>query len=306
MDIHKIAVGLDFSDESDEALAQATRLAAHADAELLLIHVGNVALPAPPSFLPTVREWEHYIQWEAEQDQKKLRKAMSRLSALGLSASSLVVEGEPAETLAETAEQSHADLLVIGTHGSGRAHYFLLGSIAQRVVRLSSSHVLVCRRGSIVEGGPTRILLATDFSEHAEDALRLALRLVAKGGRIDIVHFWNVPAFSSSMIGSEGDSASLAIVSEELQISARHAGMALTTKYENDHTPLQFRLLRGRAASGVVKLAKDAPSPYDLIVVGSHGRRGFKRFFLGSVAENIVRHAPGSVLVVHRPAHKSA
>lgn len=53
----------------------------------------------------------------------------------------------------------------------------------------------------------------------------------------------------------------------------------------------------GRPVPGIIHLLET--HPFDLVALGSHGRRGIRRFLLGSVAENIVRHAPCSVLVAH-------
>jgi nucleotide-binding universal stress UspA family protein len=59
---------------------------------------------------------------------------------------------------------------------------------------------------------------------------------------------------------------------------------------------VETRLLAGEAAEEISRLASDGR--YDLIVIGTHGRTGVKRFVLGSVAEHLVRTAPVSVLVV--------
>ncbi|AUH71351.1 universal stress protein [Legionella sainthelensi] len=63
-----------------------------------------------------------------------------------------------------------------------------------------------------------------------------------------------------------------------------------------DTLVLELKPLQGRVAEVIVEAAKEWPA--DLLVIGTHGRRGFSRFFLGSVAENIVRIAPTPVLLV--------
>jgi nucleotide-binding universal stress UspA family protein len=62
---------------------------------------------------------------------------------------------------------------------------------------------------------------------------------------------------------------------------------------------LQVELAQGPPASVITEAAE--LGHYDLIIVGAHGNRGFRRLLLGSVAESTVRHAPCSVLVVHGP-----
>lgn len=63
----------------------------------------------------------------------------------------------------------------------------------------------------------------------------------------------------------------------------------------------QGRFLRGQAADALLEVADE----YDLLVVGTHGRKGFSHFWLGSVAEKVVRGAPGAVLVVRLEAKKA-
>lgn len=58
----------------------------------------------------------------------------------------------------------------------------------------------------------------------------------------------------------------------------------------------ELRLLNGRVAEMIVEESKEWPA--DLLVIGTHGRRGFSRLFLGSVAENIIRIATTPVLLV--------
>jgi nucleotide-binding universal stress UspA family protein len=62
--------------------------------------------------------------------------------------------------------------------------------------------------------------------------------------------------------------------------------------------PVRSSVVAGDAASEITRLARERP--FDLVVVGTHGRRGLKRLFLGSVAERVVREADCAVLVARR------
>jgi len=69
----------------------------------------------------------------------------------------------------------------------------------------------------------------------------------------------------------------------------------------DSHIPVERRLLAGDPADAIIHLAQT--EDVDLIVMGSHGRRGLTRLLMGSVAEAVVRAAPCPVLTVKQPAH---
>lgn len=306
MDIRKIAVGVDFSVESEHALEQAACIAKRCGSKMVLMHVCPVSAPGTGSVLPSVRVWERVVDQKSAQDRLQVKVLAQSLAKQGLAATHFTVEGDPADELAAATDDQSIDLLAVGTEGLTGARLFLLGSVSQRVVRRAHCHVLVARKGGSWAAGPRRILLATDFSAHAEEALRVALGLAADDATIDLVHVWNVPVPAAPTAGHASGEPSLAALTEDLKKDAEASGAQLVAKYQRSRVQLRFEALRGPAASGVIARAKQDPGGYDLIVVGSHGRRGFRRFLLGSVAEKIVRHAPCSALVVHREADRDA
>ena len=84
---------------------------------------------------------------------------------------------------------------------------------------------------------------------------------------------------------------------EELALSAAESGQKLLDRYARSELTLGFESVRGRAGHSIQAQLKK--HDYDLVIMGSHGRRGLARFLLGSVAEKTVRHASCSVLVTH-------
>jgi nucleotide-binding universal stress UspA family protein len=306
MGIKKIAVGVDFSEESQNALELASCIARRGDAELVLMHVGPVALPGTGSVLPSVRVWERIVDQRAAEERLKVKALAQGLVDKGLEASHYSVEGDPADELAKAAEELEVDLIAVGTQGLTGARLFMLGSVAQRVVRRSRCSVLVSRSGSDWESGPKRILVATDFSSHADEALRTAIELAADQASIDIVHFFHVPVPAAPLAGHASGEPSLAALVEDLEKDAKAEGAKLLAEHQSSGVKLSFHTEGSPAASGVISYAKEDAGRYDLVVVGSHGRRGFRRFFLGSVAEKVVRHSPCSTLVVHRSEDRAA
>ncbi len=146
---------------------------------------------------------------------------------------------------------------------------------------------------------PKNILVPTDLSEGAEYALDYACDLAAKlDATVHLIHVIGVPALGVPELGV----AVTATVIDQLIAENQTALDALADSH------------RGRAKIGEVVLktgdARDiidstaASLGIDLIVMGTHGRRGIKRALLGSVAETVVRSAPCPVLTVRRPSDK--
>lgn len=296
----KIAVGIDFSEYSDVALTQAIWLAGQTGAELVLVHVAP-PLPSAGSLLATADVWQKLIEQRTVEDGLKAKNLSQRITGQGVQATHRVVDGDPAEQLAKVANDEGAECLVVGTHGLTGVRSFLLGSTAQGAIRQAQSNVLVARSSENWGAGPKRILVATDFTDCAEEALRAAIALAPDEATIDIVHCWQVPVPAAPPVAHGSGSASLATLATDLQAYAENRGKLLVEKFATSRLNLRFQALTGPPAATVIDHAKRESGRYDLVVTGSHGRRGFRRFLLGSVAEKIVRHALCSVLVVHGP-----
>jgi nucleotide-binding universal stress UspA family protein len=147
---------------------------------------------------------------------------------------------------------------------------------------------------------PSRILVATDFSESADAALDAALDLAQPSrAHLELVHVYPLPGvavpFADTLVmaSAETMAALQAKLTEALEVRAarvRARGLECVT-----------HALPGAAAQEVV--ARAAADGADLIVIGTHGRSGLTHAVLGSVAERVVQHAACPVLVVpHRDA----
>jgi nucleotide-binding universal stress UspA family protein len=203
-----------------------------------------------------------------------------------------VVEDYPDDGICAAAREHAARLTVVGTHGRTGLRWLQMGSVAQNVVRHSETDVLVARRER--REGYHSILVATDFSAGAERALDGAIALAAPGAAIDLVHYLD-PA--RMIAGNFGASDVLSAARERMIQLAQLDGEQLVARRRAANLTLRFRASSERPVPGIIHAIE--ARPFDLVALGSHGRRGFRRFLLGSVAENVVRHAPCSVLVAH-------
>jgi nucleotide-binding universal stress UspA family protein len=142
------------------------------------------------------------------------------------------------------------------------------------------------------------ILVATDFSECAQQAVEEAVELARQfTANLTLLHVYHLPAHAY-MEGS-------LLYSDEIRKAVEAQALSELGKLK---TLAERRLERGveaRTLMGVpyVEIVEEARrGNYDLIVVGTHGRTGLKHFFLGSVAERVVQLAPCRVLTVRRGA----
>jgi nucleotide-binding universal stress UspA family protein len=142
---YRIVVPTDFSGCSEEAWALAQRIAQALGSEIVLLHV-FVEPPIygdPPVPLDT--------RWQVVEDMRKwveqeLRKWAGAARERGVSARTFVRTGSPYQEIVDHVTDERADLVVMGTHGRGGMSRMLLGSVADRVIRLAPCPVLTVRR----------------------------------------------------------------------------------------------------------------------------------------------------------------
>lgn len=145
-----------------------------------------------------------------------------------------------------------------------------------------------------------RILFATDFSEGSDHALPYAVDMARQyGAKLYFVHVifdvaktagWYVPHVSIDEIY------------RDMEQSARSELEKIYIDEMRGFSNIEYKVLKGIPYEEVCKLA--AEQKVDLIVLGTHGRRGIDRMLFGSTAEQVVRNAPCPVLSVRLPQHK--
>ena len=127
-----LLVPTDFSTGSEYALAAATGLARRFRARLMLMHVAH----APDEFEMFRRTMES--AWQGEMEARRRRVEESAVPV-----ETLVTRGAAAQTIVETARGKGVDIIVMGTHGRTGLRHLLIGSVAERVVRLAPCPVMV-------------------------------------------------------------------------------------------------------------------------------------------------------------------
>lgn len=141
---------------------------------------------------------------------------------------------------------------------------------------------------------PETILHPTDFSECSKHAFQLACELAKQSqAKVVVLHSHIPPVLVPGEIPPP----------DELHIQSKEEARQLLNRVvpENTNVRLEHRLVTGSAVEAILDTARQIDA--DLIVMGTQGRKGVKRFLLGSVAENVLRRAECPVLTA-RPSSK--
>jgi nucleotide-binding universal stress UspA family protein len=147
-----------------------------------------------------------------------------------------------------------------------------------------------------VRGDLMKILLAIDGSKYSEAATQaVASQINPKGAEVLILQAVEPLVFSTPPQMSPGYAPEKAEQREERLQEAKASVAAATKILQGAGFAVKTRVVEADARTAILDIA--AESHADLIVLGSHGRRGLKRFLLGSVAESVARHAQCSVLI---------
>lgn len=149
MQIRKILVPVDFSADADHAVEVATGLAKTFGARLLLLHAYH--LPAQLAMPDQVMIPQEY--WDGIRDaaMRKLEEYRAQAGKAGVEADVELVAQAPSYAIQEIAETSGADLIVMGTRGHTGLKHVLLGSTAERTVRLSPCPVMTVKAARAAE-----------------------------------------------------------------------------------------------------------------------------------------------------------
>lgn len=291
----KIVVGVDLSTDSELAVAHAVALARRQQREVALV-LAELSTALPDEYFVRSPDLEEaYLaraRGQAAANVKGMSALRERFAGRGVEISQLIVDGHPDQVLPSVAAELGADLIAVGTHGrTGLARLFL-GSVAELVTRLADRSVLIARGDAPVDGY-RRIVIGTDFTPLSERAIDQAVAMAAARARIELVHCWQLNPW---VVSPELTPALDPKLRTDLLAQLTRDGEALVAKVrQRGDFDVRFELLERPAAHGLDRYAKDADA--DLIAIGSHGRRGVRRFLLGSVAEVTVRHAACTVLV---------
>lgn len=140
MEIKKIVVAYDGSAESERALNWAIDLAGKLRSDIVVVSVVK-----PPEFSPTISEIEEFYEDGEKHFRPLLNKVEETVNSLNITLRTEILRGHPAESIVRYAFDRRADLVVMGTRGTGGFKSLIIGSVAQKVVTYSKVPVVVIK-----------------------------------------------------------------------------------------------------------------------------------------------------------------
>ncbi|WP_137285381.1 universal stress protein [Halorussus salinisoli] len=222
-------------------------------------------------------------------------RTCAKLSMTGVKTKEAVHTDVPHTAILQYAKDQGIDLIVMGTHGRTGVERYLLGSVTEKVVRLSDVPVLTVKAEGCgeVTYPYTDILVPTDGSEGAEAAV---------GPAVDIAHTYDARVHALSVIDTMAmgvDVWSGAIL-DALEESAQSAVESIEEQAtEASVSAVETAIEHRNPYRGILSYVEE--HDIDLVVMGTHGRSGIERYLLGSVTEKTVRTSPVPVMTVRQP-----
>ena len=304
LNIQNIIVPIDFSKMSVQAIQIAKQLARRFGASIHLAHVrqfnyaADLMAPVPPMVPFAFTPYEHDA---ARSALKELEEVASECGVL--SASCDVLSGAPPfDEICRLGQTIPADLIVMPTHGRTGLKHVFLGSTAERIVQHSSCPVLVTRGNALHANNGSRfriktILVPVDFSKCSREGLRYAIAFANEfGAKIILVH----ATYLGYIYSAEGTALyDIPGLQKAARKTAERKMRELVRSVNFGAVKFETAFTDGSPVIDICAFAKD--HDVDLIITSTHGFTGFTHVLIGSIAEQVVRHAPCSVLVV--PSH---
>lgn len=290
--INTVLAAVDLEAGSDAVLVRAGQLATAHAARLLVLHVIDA----------------EQLSGRADHSRPGKKGLLDRLRRQAIEAIELLLSeggstrdtearvliGSPHAIIVQLACEQHADIIVIGPGKGSTLKDKLLGSTADKVIRISAAPILVVRKHS---AEPYRsVAVAVDGSKPSARAF-IEVRRLAPGARMQLVHAVDVPlAFEQAMLRAGTSRLEM----EEYRAARANKAREELLAFRRDVLKMPrvpIRLLVGAPGPALVRLSRRGRS--DLLALGSRGRGAALQTLLGSVARRVLVEAACDVLIVN-------
>lgn len=294
--IKRLLLATDFSDWARRAEEYACSLAASWQAGLTVMTV----LEFPPGMDPEYAINKQYLTERMHDASSRLAEFKGRAQQRGIATTMRTATGIPSEEVIAAARAEETDLVVVGTRGKSGLANVLLGSTAERTIRMAPCPVLAVHMPK-PEGRPgegvslNRILVPTDFSECSLEAVEFA-GMVARQAKasVELLHILEPGGYGIDFSIEHPDERQR----KRKQATERLEG--LSSGLIAAGILVKTSVLGGAPADTILEVAQKISC--HLIVMGTHGRRGLSHVFAGSVTEAVLRRGTVPVLAVRHPA----
>ncbi|MES1240783.1 MAG: universal stress protein [Acidobacteriota bacterium] len=292
--VKTVLIGTSLTEASDQVVRTGLKVARAANARIVLAHA------FPPYILyggvPYVPELPDVVDAQKEGLRRKMEGQTHLLGIHPEERAGTFLDIGPAhQMLVETAQKTNADLIVVGATEAPILSK-LLGSTADRVLRKAACPVLVVRRELPMP--PARVLLPVDLSLLSAEALREGLEILGLLAREQGPEA-TLPEVEALCVVTDLDIRLLTPEKgpQQAEMKVREDLRHFLTLHAAD-SPFKVvpRTVFGHVEDEVLLRIREWEP--DLVVLGTHGRGGFERFLLGSVATRIVHNGAANVLIV--------
>jgi nucleotide-binding universal stress UspA family protein len=319
-----VLVPLDGSEQAEQALPLATRIARHSGGTLLLLRVIDAAndvrmfltelaaLVPDGTMEPELRDATTYLaRLAAAPEMRDLKLSLG------------IISGKAASGILDVAQEQRADLIVMRSHGYTGTKRWMLGSIAQKVARHSPVPVLIVRENGQIPSGPypdptrplrsIKALVALDGSKRSEATLVPTVHLLEAlaAPTQGLLHLIQVIPLPSTGYGEYDQyRISSSTYQEEVDEAESHLSLLVDQLKKTFAPDIKLTITwsvigASDVAESLIYVAeegeKSTESGYDLIAIATHGRSGLARWALGSVTERILGATKLPLFIVRSP-----
>jgi nucleotide-binding universal stress UspA family protein len=281
LSIHNIVCPTDFSEFAASAFAESVRLARWFGAKVTVLHVVPLAVPivGDMGYLPVPEETGDTAR---PATLAELQRFVDATEHTGVPIGLLCREGDPCEEIRNMAQETGADLVVMGTHGRSGFKRLVLGSVTEALLNRPPAPVLTVNRDLKRRKGLFRtVLCAIDVSEWSAGTVAVALAIADEGAKR--IMLLNVIEHHVESFGGAVERAALAALHDLIPDEAR-------SSYAIDE-----RVTFGESEREILGVAVEQAA--DLVVMGTRSGGALGHLF-GSTVRRVVRDASCPVLVV--------
>ncbi|RNC89630.1 MAG: universal stress protein [Allomuricauda sp.] len=266
-----IIVPVDFSEQSKYALQVAAAVASKGNAELLVLHMLELApaILTESGYIPEVK-MVHLMKMV----ERRFNEFLNEPYLKGLKVTPIIKHYKVFSEIEEVAKKHDSGLVVMGSHGTDGLREIFIGSNTERVVRNSEIPVLVVK-GELKDFKPERMVFACDFTPENLDVIVEAVAFAKMlGAEIEMVY-----------INTPGDAfLSNDAIYKRISKTMHLAKLGLEVTIYNDYT----------VENGILNYAEKNAA--DLIGIPTHGRKGLSHIFMGSIGEDVANHSTKPVV----------
>lgn len=240
------------------------------------------------------------IDEAVERARRYLLGEVERVTVSGGNAEVEVAVGNPAEEIVGAAERLGVDAIAMATRRESTLARGVLGSVTDRVVHTTTLPLLALHPEDASafsgnSGAPGTLIVPLDGSELSEKSVPVAQSIAkAVGAKVMFIRSSATPYFGSSEAGVDYMPTNYGLT--EIRQDALLYLEPFVKATRDAGLESEARAVVGNAVNAIIETAEENEG--SLIVMSTHGRSGFKRFFLGSVADKVIRSAGTPVLVL--------